>query len=62
LVPHGSRVAAIVSGPFSINEAKAAAIAMAKAAVGEEKVIHPVAHLNRLQAKLVDAPIKGEAA
>jgi hypothetical protein len=35
---------------------------MAKAAVGEEKVIHPVAHLNRLQAKLVDAPIKGEAA
>jgi hypothetical protein len=43
-----------VSGPFSFNEAKANAHAMASGAHGDYFVENPIDHLNGLQARLED--------
>jgi hypothetical protein len=41
-------------GPFSFNEAKAAAMAMAKGASGDYTIKNPVKFLNALAAENVD--------
>jgi hypothetical protein len=43
-----------VSGPFSLNEAKATAINLAKGAAGDYRIRNAVTHLNGLQARLLD--------
>ena len=43
------------SNPMSLNEAKAAAMAMAKGACGDYAVTNPIAHLNGIAARLLDA-------
>jgi hypothetical protein len=42
------------SGPFSLKEAKAAALFMAKGAAGDYGVTRPIGHLNGLTARLLD--------
>jgi hypothetical protein len=44
-----------VSGPFSFNEAKAAAVKLAKGSDGDYRIQKPITHLNGLQARLLDA-------
>ena len=43
------------SNPMPLNEAKAAAMAMAKGAPGDYVVMNPIAHLNGIAARLLDA-------
>ena len=43
------------SNPMPLNEAKAAAMAMAKGAPGDYVVTNPIAHLNGIAARLLDA-------
>ena len=43
------------SNPMPLNEAKAAAMAMAKGAPGDYVVANPIAHLNGIAARLLDA-------
>jgi hypothetical protein len=43
-----------VSGPLSFNEAKTTAINLAKGAEGDYRIQNPIAHLNGLQARLLD--------
>jgi hypothetical protein len=45
----------MVSGPMSLPKAKAAAMAMAKGAVGDYFVPNPIEHLNGLTARLTDS-------
>jgi hypothetical protein len=41
-------------GPSSFNEAKASALAMARGAHGDYRIANPIAHLNGLQARLLE--------
>ena len=43
------------SNPIHLNKAKAAAMAMAKGACGDYAVTNPIAHLNGIAARLLDA-------
>ena len=43
------------SNPMPLNEAKAAAMAMAKGACGDYTVTNPIAHLNAVAARMSDA-------
>ena len=43
------------SNPMPLNEAKAAAMGMAKGATGDYVVTNPIAHLNGIAARLLDA-------
>jgi hypothetical protein len=40
---------------MTLKEAKAAALAMAKGAVGDYRISNPTAHLNGMTARLLDA-------
>jgi hypothetical protein len=51
-----------VCGPSSFNEAKANALAMTKGADGDYLVSNPIAHLNGLQARLLDGDGDGDDA
>ena len=44
-----------VAGPLSFKEAKAAAVKLAKGADGDYRIQNPIAHLNGLQARLINA-------
>jgi hypothetical protein len=50
-----SRNREMVSGPLSLPKAKAAAMAMAKGAVGDYCIANPIDHLNGLTARLIDS-------
>src|SRR5262245_14541297 len=56
-----SRCGDKASGPFSFNEAKANALAMARGAHGDYFVENPITHLNDLQARLEDRQAADEA-
>jgi hypothetical protein len=45
----------MVSGPLSLTKAKAAAMSMAKGAVGDYCISNPIDHLNGLTARLIDS-------